>query len=189
MAYATTTDLETHVGATLDTARAQQMIDAATAAVDMLAGRNLEEAEVTETIDGAGTDTVLLHWPVSVVSSVALVDDDGTEETLTGPGSSDLDYRWSANGWLERVGDCWPARPRSVKITYTAGFPAGSIELASAKGVVLRTAAQMLENPASGKTSESIGDWSASWETALAAMSAGDKEIVSRFRSRRAYAA
>lgn len=185
MAYATTSELDTYVGRTLDATRAQQLLDVASTAVDRLAGRELTSASLTETLDGSGGDTLMLHWPVTAVSEVVVVADDGTETTLTGPGASDLDYRWSRSGWLERVGECWPDRPRSVEVTYIAGFAADSTELDDVKWIVLRTAAAMLDDPTGAKTSEGIGDWRATWQSARRRMTADDEEAVLMLRSRR----
>ena len=74
-----------------------------------------------------GTDTVQLdgHGRVSLsvpareltACTVELVEH-GTRRTLV----DGVDYEWSRDGILDRLGTTWPARRRCVHVTYTAGL-------------------------------------------------------------------
>lgn len=68
----------------------------------------------TITLDGGGTAAVLLPAaPVIAVDEVLL---DGEELT------DGTHYAWSEDGFLRRLGGCWPDRLRCLSITYTHGF-------------------------------------------------------------------
>lgn len=64
-------------------------------------------------LDGNGTNSLLLPAaPVVAVASVSIDD-----ETLAADG-----YEWSADGFLRRVGGCWPARLRCIEVVYSHGW-------------------------------------------------------------------
>lgn len=67
----------------------------------------------TLTLDGTGTDTLLL--PSRRVVTVDSVKLDGTALEAT-------TYEWSADGLLRRKHGCWPDTYRSLEVTLSHGF-------------------------------------------------------------------
>lgn len=160
MAFANETELENFTGLAVATARADLLLDLASAAVVDVAGIAIAQDTSTDDLIDAhgGHELVLPEWPVTAVTSVTIIDDDNTEDVLRGPSDTDPEYRWSETGVLTRIGAWWPDRDRSVKITYTHGFatvPEGI------KKATLLAASRGLSNPL-GWESEAIGDWSGS---------------------------
>jgi hypothetical protein len=66
------------------------------------------------TLDGNGLESVLL--PAAPVVSVGSVQLDGAALT------AGTDCDWSADGFLRRIGGCWPDRLRCIQVTYSHGF-------------------------------------------------------------------
>lgn len=66
------------------------------------------------TLDGGGSQAVLL--PAAPVTAVAEVLLDG-EALIEG-----TDFSWSADGFLRRLGGCWPDRLRCLQVTYSHGY-------------------------------------------------------------------
>ena len=71
-------------------------------------------ADDTVTLDGNGKESLLL--PAAPVTAVASVELDG--EAL----AEGTDYEWSADGFLRRVGGCWPDRLRCVDVVWSHGY-------------------------------------------------------------------
>lgn len=66
------------------------------------------------TVDGNGSQTVLLPAaPVTAVSELLLDDVELIEGT---------DFNWSADGYVRRLGGCWPDRLRCLQVTYSHGY-------------------------------------------------------------------
>ena len=149
-AYAniSTTAYDTQLGALLSLAQEQ---------VRTICGRNttdgLESASRTEVLDGNNQNEIQLReWPVTSVTSVALIDDDGTSNTLTATADYVIQLnsgllarsrypvtgRFSGiypNGWNgfgvmsrgyqpEQPGTfpCWPAGKANISVVYTGGY-------------------------------------------------------------------
>ncbi|PWG14029.1 mobile element protein [Streptomyces sp. V2] len=71
-------------------------------------------ADDTTILDGNGAESVLLGAaPVTEIASVRL---DGTELVYQS------DYEWSADGFLRRIGCCWPDRLRCIEVVWSHGF-------------------------------------------------------------------
>lgn len=69
----------------------------------------------TEMLDGNGCESILL--PAAPVTAVSAVELDG--EALV----ADMDYSWSADGFLRRLGgEVWPDRLRCLQVTYSHGY-------------------------------------------------------------------
>lgn len=88
-ALVTVAEYKTYAGITGsgDDAVLTVLIDAASAAVRRACGRHestgFASATYTETIDGTGADTIsLVEWPVSSVTSIKYIDDNGVETTI-----------------------------------------------------------------------------------------------------------
>lgn len=78
-----------------------------------------EVKDVTVTLDGNGRRS--LRLPVREVTACAVI--------LRGAGGASgtplvdgVDFEWSTDGILDRLGGLWPDRRRAVIVTYTAGF-------------------------------------------------------------------
>ncbi len=67
----------------------------------------------TLTLDGTGTDTVLL--PSRRVVEIGAVKLDGTDLGAE-------EFEWSSDGLLRRRHGCWPERYRSLEVTLEHGF-------------------------------------------------------------------
>ncbi|MGW1134421.1 mobile element protein [Streptomyces griseoluteus] len=66
------------------------------------------------TLDGNGRESVLLPAaPVLAITSVQL---DGTALT------AGVDFDWSADGFLRRLGGLWPDRLRCIRVAYDHGW-------------------------------------------------------------------
>ena len=141
MDLVTAAELQTLVDWDLDSSRATQLLDLASGRAAHIIGRDPTTAAASETYDGPGTSMLMLRrWPISAVESVNVTAPDGTETALT----YRTDYRWSASGWLTRVG-WWPSHEQSIRVTYTAGADADT--LTAVKGIVLAAAARTAANP------------------------------------------
>jgi hypothetical protein len=65
-------------------------------------------------LDGGGRESVLLPAaPVTAVSSLTLNGESLAEGT---------DFEWSADGFLRRLGGCWPDRLRCIQGVYDHGY-------------------------------------------------------------------
>jgi hypothetical protein len=99
----------------------------------------------TVTLDGNGKESLLLPAaPVTAVTSVRL---DG--EVLI----YDTDYRWSQDGFLRRVGRCWPDKLRCVEVVYSHGYQQIPEDIAEV--VIDQARAQYTVRP--GLTSMTVG--------------------------------
>lgn len=103
-------------------------------------GRALERATYTHTLNGTGTDRLLLpEWPVVSITSVDYVDASGNEADIDAStytleaGRGVLHRRangvavWGGGLWYDvRWSPVWPDEPQSVKVVYVAGYESGS---------------------------------------------------------------
>lgn len=184
---ATPQDLASLLQADVDTSTATLLIEMATAIVQGACGgqRIVQVVDDVLTLLGA-TDSWLdlPQIPVTAVSSVVL---DGTTLTVG------TDYKligsrlWRKCGWQTNLGMPWdwpatwrsaslPAgypvqEPSTVVITCTHGYPAGSQDLQLARSGVLSLARGGYSNP-SGASSESIDDYSATYDAMAGRMEA-----------------
>lgn len=178
MAYATSADLETLTGTPIDLSRSELLLDLASDLIDTYLGGPQLDAAATELYDRPdGELLVLRRWPVTSVTSVTVADIHGDETTL------DADrYRWTRTGILTRTGGCWPDRTQSVEVTYTAGHEEDSPTAGTLKSVCLDMARSAAVNP-SGVQSESIGDWSATYEGVVVGISPTHQQALDRLRT------
>lgn len=97
------------------------------------------------TLDGNGTSRIAL--PSKRVEDVTSVTVDGLV-LLSG-----RDYRWSADGWITRVGGVWPDVERSIVVSLRHGFDfAPELEQ-----VLEALVARMALSPSGIEKSESVG--------------------------------
>lgn len=168
MPYATSDDLQTYMGQTLDTGQSDLVLQLVSDEIDGYLGRTLTQQTYTDVLlDGPvpGSSTLLLPgYPVASIDSLSIL------PVLTEPWvdlSSGADYLWSVNGIVTRIDSCyqpdspvapfWPRYPQSVRITYTAGYGIDSMP-GTVRAVCLSAAARIIANP-TGIQSERIGSY------------------------------
>lgn len=66
------------------------------------------------TLDGNGRESILL--PAAPVTAITSLELDG-EPLVDGTG-----FAWSADGFLRRLGCCWPDRLRCIDVVYSHGY-------------------------------------------------------------------
>lgn len=186
---ATPSDLASLLQSDVDTSTATLLIEMATAIVQQACGgqRIVEVVGDIATLGGYSDSWLdLPQIPVTAVTTVVL---DGT--TLT----AGTDYKlvgnriWRRYGWQANLGYPWdwqyvrswpsamiPAgypvqEPSAVVVTNTHGYATGSQDLQLARSAVLSLAKAGYSNP-SGATSESIDDYSASFDAMASRMEA-----------------
>lgn len=187
---ATPADLASLVQGDVDTSTATLLIEMATAVVQQAAGGQRIVQVVGDVLTmGCYSDSWLdlPQIPVTAVASVVL---DGTLLT------AGADYKvvgnkifrrtgWQSNTgypWDWQYGGNWPPgalippgypvqEPSSVVVTYTHGYAAGSQDLQLGRGAALSLAKGGYSNP-SGASSESIDDYSISFDAMSAQMDA-----------------
>ncbi|MFI7014147.1 hypothetical protein [Streptomyces sp. NPDC050164] len=157
-------------------------IDAAQAAAGLGEAEVIVRAALRQHIDAVAGDTVelvgngrrLINLPEMPVTAVASVHLDG--ELLT----NGTDYRWNRYGILTRLGEptwrgrlaaCWPL-DAEVSVVYDHGYAQVP---AAVKQVCIQLAGRAWVNPRS-MASESIGDWSGTWDKTRAGDALTDYE-------------
>lgn len=179
---ATPEDLASALQQDLDLATATLLVECATAVVQEAAGQRIVQV-VDDQLTIMGTSDSWLDLPqipVTAVSAVTLDGSDVSDWKLIG------NRLWRSCGWQTNLGQSWwppsPDRgfayynnrvpePSVVALTVTHGYATGAQELQLARSAVLSLATKVYSNP-SGLISESIDDYSASFASSVAAMSA-----------------
>ena len=172
MTWPTTDDLRIFLGGEFadpdDVSRAQLLLDLAVGAVEGEAGQPLESGEVTSTLDGTGTSTLVLpRWPVTAVATVEV---DDTEET---------EFTFSTDGRLRRTEGVWTAGHQNIEVAYTAGFTTVSRDLWK---VVLEAAAAAWSTPPN-VTQETLGDHSVSYGRAHVELNEEQARVARRYQA------
>ncbi len=136
MAFAELEELSVLVGYTVEVARANLVLEIASAAVVDAADVPIEQVVNDELVlPGSGSSLLLLPaWPVTAVGSVTA---DGV--TLTADS-----YSWTRAGELRRPAG-W-SRDTEYLVTYTHGYQPEEIPTA-VKSVTLQVAARIVANP------------------------------------------
>ena len=162
-----------------ETARATELLEDATGVIDDEVGHSLVESTDTVICDGSGAEKLLLpRHPVSAVIEVVEIALDGTETTL----AVGVDYTWSADGILTRLGRDWPRHDRSVRAQVTAGFAAEATP-ATVRKICLRLGLAGWENPA-GAEMEDVADHRVRWNTPGMELTSGEKRQLDPWRVR-----
>lgn len=182
MSFATATELATFTGdSTLDGTRGELLVDSVSAVIRTHCRQTFDLVEDDEVeLRGSCSHRLKLpERPVVSVASVLVNDVAVTSYRLV----RDTLIRTAG---LEGVRD-WGGPSYVVTVTYTHGFAADSPAMATLKGVCLQAAARAAVNPQS-MTSESIGDWSASWSGGGGgfALTAAEQSILDRFKHEQA---
>lgn len=165
--------------ASVDTATAQLNLDIATAAIISYCGWGILEATVADDARNArgGRSLFLPTFRLTAVTEVVA---DGVTLTVGD------DYEWWSYGELERVGACWPHKPRSVVVSYTHGF---NPLPADVKGVCLSLAGRGYTNPNGTKTgTRTAGPFTetANWgDSPATQLSATEKAMLGPYKRER----
>jgi hypothetical protein len=170
--YATAEELATHLGYTVDTARADQLLTQASARFSVAADTWFEEQAATYTAPGTGARALRLpHKPIQAVTLVAINDtavDDYTRinQTL---------YRTAG------FGTCGARPPDEIVVEYSHGHDAPPDDVI---GVVLDMAGQAYE-VAAGLTAEQIDDYSVRYAAGVGevvALTASAADLAEHYR-------
>jgi hypothetical protein len=164
--WATPEDLRLHLRLdTIDTAQAAVAIAEAETIIRAALQQDID-AITDDTAELVGTGRRLMNLPQMPVTAIASVDQDGVALV------DGQDYRWNRYGILTRLGEpawrgqlaaCWPLDVQ-VTVVYSHGYAQVP---AVVKQVCLQVAGRAWVNPR-GMASESIGDWSGTWDKARA---------------------
>lgn len=153
-AFASATDLATFLGRSLDSDRAELLVELASDAIRGDVDQQvdlIEDDEVVLDPPLPGRALLLPELPVVAVSSIAIA------ETALVAG---VDYAWSPAGIVRRLGSAfalgddstldgwsWGGTPASVHVTYSHGYPEGHRHLNTCRAVCLQVAARAYLNP------------------------------------------
>ncbi|MEW2383377.1 hypothetical protein AB0873_14980 [Micromonospora sp. NPDC047707] len=162
-----------------DTAALTELLEDAGQVIDDEVGQPLLRSTDTVTLDGSGAASLILpRWPVHAVDEVTLIAVDGTETAL----AHREGYLWSTSGVLTRLGGCWPAHDRAVRVLYTPGYE--EAELGSrVRRICLRLAVAGRRNPG-GADSEDIADTRVRWHTPGMELTTAEKATLAKYASR-----
>lgn len=157
---------------------------AACEAVERHCKRRFALADYTdESYCGDGSDTLFLrNFPAAQVQSAVIVGADGCESEITG---SDLILEASTGRLAFKPGvapGVFPARPSSVRVTYTAGFepvPEDVIEAAAHVAAWLHGKASCEE----GLSSERLGDYAKTFVPGNAGLPAAARSLLAAYRN------
>jgi hypothetical protein len=152
-AFATAAELASHLQVpSVDTSSANLALEDASQQIRDEVGWSIsEEAGVVANLDGPGVPIIWL--PTQRLTAVASVVEDGVTLTVL------TNFDWTFSGQLIRVGPNWSCKPRSITVTYTHGWPAGSEKLRTARAACLIRAGRTYANPTSVRQ-QSIDDFS-----------------------------
>jgi len=170
MAFATLTDLETRIGRDLDPIEAAQatvMLEEATDLIKALTGQQILQATSIATFSGYRRLIVLPQIPVTAVSVT-------TEGRVYGT----YEYDWVAEGLLTHRGYGWA---RSVVVTYTHGYVTVPPALVRLTTKLTGDALALAARPAN-VTSERIGDYAVSMDTAASMLTVDDYRILESYK-------
>lgn len=183
MAFATATELATFTGdSSLDGARGTMLVDQASAVIRTYT-RQTFDLVTDDEVELRGTWRAGLQLPERPVVDVTAVAVDGTTVTDFHR-VRDVLYRGFRDDADHQVNRAhWGGPETVVTVTYSHGFSSGAAALETLKGVCLQIAARAALNT-SGMSSESIGDWSASWGNGGGgfALTAAEQSILDRYR-------
>lgn len=169
---ATTGELNTHLQREIDNDRATQVVQLASGAVRAYCGWNLSLA--TETLQVAGSGTIVLTLPTLNLITVTAIVVDGTDLAL-----DPLTVSWTRRGQLLRMAG-WP-HMATVDVTCEHGYA----EIPDVvKLVTLELAGRALNNP-EGLRRVTVGavtrEWGGSAAAGGAALSELDQRLLDRY--------
>lgn len=167
-AFISEAELKSYIGYTLDTGKATLCMDAACDLIRNATGQKFEAGEETIVLDGTGTDAVVL--PQVPVEAVTEAKNDGeavTDFMLTGAG---LLLRKSPNTWS-------PGRQK-VQVKYAFGYAEIPADL---KLLAITIAARVYQQGI--VTAETVGMSQVTYATDSLSLTAGEKNILSRYKT------
>lgn len=151
--FASATDLSAYTNGYIsaDDPRSLDALGGTSRAVRRYCGWDISPSEdVTLTVNGPGG--YLLTLPSLYVTAVASITEAGV---LLVEGA---DYRWSADGTIDRCGATWSAYKRDIVVVFTHGYD----DAPDVKAVVLASVARNLASPV-GATTEGSGGETVRW--------------------------
>ena len=191
--FATPEDLATFLEHTVDTARAELLLEQASAAIRSYTNTTFDLMTTAVRTVVAADHAKLYLRPVITVTSVAKVNPDLTVAPITGWVFDGIDtiyglnqMRWITNPFS--VATAYPYLypiPTTAEITYTHGYATVPSDV---KAVCVGMAGRVYETPAAGAiTMEHIGDYSYKvaeirGEGRLLALQADEKEMLDLYR-------
>lgn len=157
----------------LERGAAQVALLGADAAIRAYTGQTLAYVEDDEiTLDGTGTETILLpQLPVVEVTSVA-VDGEAVE-----------DFTVDLDAGIVKVNGTFGVSHQGVEITYSHGYSPGETALDDLR-VVATTIAGRLYTQA-GTAQQTVGGISQSFEATNTTLTIGEKSILDQYRDKR----
>jgi hypothetical protein len=154
-------------------------IDAACDVCRTLAEQDFNAGTATVSLDGQGTDALLLpQRPVGTVSSVLV---NGVAEPnfmLTAEG---MLLRGTPGSWCGRV---WPRGRQNVTVTYAFGYADGEVPR-DVRLVALEIAQRMVIQGVA--TSETVGDVTINYGMAASDLTANELRILGKYRRARSF--
>lgn len=150
-AYASIDELADWIGQSIDSeVRALLLLETATDEVKAVIGHDITQNQETATLDGTGSEALVL--PKHPVTAVSQVDVDGT--TLAASA-----YKFIEAGVVYRTSGVWAVGRQNIDVTYTHGY---SPIPGDVKAIVLETASRAWRSGA-GLTQESVGSYSVTY--------------------------
>lgn len=153
-------------------------VDSACDMVRTLTEQDFDAATETITLDGTGTDALVLpQLPVSAAGTVALISSSGGTTAVT-------DYALNGHGILLRTRGShsvavWPAGRQNVEVTYDHGYGTADFP-ADVRMVALSVASRLIvQGPA---LEENLGDSHIVYAGAATDFTSGEKLILGRYR-------
>lgn len=141
----------------------QQLIDGASQAIASYCGRLfMITTETAKKLDGDGTDTLLLKYPVQSISSLS---NDGTAVVVT----TNYELYETIGRVVLTDGTVWVNGRKTVTITYTYGYSIDDIprDVVSACLYLVASKFQAFQQDRIGVTSKTFGDQSISYERGI----------------------
>jgi hypothetical protein len=152
-------------------------IDAACDTVRTVAEQSFNQATTTYTLDGTGTDALLLpDLPVSAAGTVVVDSGTITEYTLNGNG---VLYRGTAGCYPRPV---WPAGRQNVVVTADHGYATDDLPR-DVRMVALSIAARLAVQGVA--LEESVGDVRVKYATSATDLTNGEARILRKYRRTR----
>jgi hypothetical protein len=155
-------------------------VDAACDMCRTIAEQSFNAGTTTVTLDGTGTDSLLLpELPVTAAGTVVVNGGTVTDYALNGNGilfRRSSDPTSSGNTWRTLV---WPEGRQNVRVTFQHGYADGDVPR-DVRMVALAIAARLvIQGP---MLQETIGETSARYAVASTDLTNGEKMILQKYR-------
>lgn len=183
MALVTTQELSDYIGRDVSSDDgAAFAVESASQIVQTLTEQDFTEATNTVSLDGTGTDTLLLpQRPVSTVGTVTVNGEEETDFTYTPEGrlirTSEDEPTYSTWSQGYQSSAYWPQGRQNVEVTYTHG--AGTAP-ADVRMVALMIAYRLVTQ--GGALQEAVGDVTKRYAVASTDLTSGEQAILRKYR-------